>query len=144
MSLLTALLAFVPALAAKRETEAERDLADARHQINELSIHIEALRTDRDEIFAMLRERDRVIASLSANLPLGVQAPPNVPDLRYMQALAPLPPEFIGLQQAAEQLQAQTWSRMQALAQSQMNAPNFCTCVPGRADALVGAYRGRS
>ena len=141
MSLLTALLAFVPAVAARKVEEpflelsqaredlehAEDRLADARHQINALSIEVEALRRENRAI----RERDLVV--ISAPLP-------------------PLPPEFTELQFAAENVQREVTGRMLAAqmlaAQSQMQALNsqmnmprgaferFCTCVPARSDAL--------
>jgi hypothetical protein len=142
MSLLTALLAFVPALAARKVEEPllelpqvgedlEHALADAHHQIDALSIELEALRCENRAIMGMVRH-DLV---RSANLPLPA-----------------LPPEFTPLQQAAQKVQAEVMGRMLA-GQAQMQALNSqmnvfangpgvvvdwsaCTCVPARADAL--------
>lgn len=156
MSLLTALLAFVPALAARKVEEPllelpqvgedlEHALADARHQIDALSIEVEALRCENRAIMGMVRH-DLV---RSANLPLPAQTftvgeglPQEPPAIRYQ------PLEFIPLQEAAENVQTEVMGRMlaaqsqmQSALNSQMNMPHgaferFCTCVPGRSDAL--------
>ena len=84
MSLLTALLAFVPALAPRKPVEdvdqalkdalANRDgaiqaLNDANDQIVALLTEVAALRRENNAILAMVRERDRVIDRLSVYVP---------------------------------------------------------------------------
>ena len=149
MSLLTALLAFVPALASKREpgtaldpeiellqARRDRELAEdkvqiVRHQMVGLSVEIAALRRENDAIIAMLLERDRVINSLTAQSPYAPAPLPVHPAQHTVFA-------FDGQRQLAN---AQNQGRNAHLPQNNLSLvfnPGWrsCTCVPGRSAAL--------
>ena len=155
MSLLTALLAFVPALAPRKVEEpfldpqielaqardgrerAEDKLCDARHQINALSVEIAALRRENDVILAMVHERDRVIANLSARYYPAQQfihaadGQRALKGQQYAQALQS--------QQYAQALQNQQAAHALLGQQSHQQSQvvwSPCTCVPGRYEAL--------
>lgn len=170
MSLMTAFLAFLPALAAKKtEPEPELDpqiellqaregreraealLADTRREVSALAIEVGALRD-------MLREGDRFIADLTANLPLPAvtYVDPPVPAVAYeRQAVDPrrmaaYPNQGMqcvnaqALHQQSQQLAAQA-DFMAALTPRDIQEIQWrsCTCVPGRANALLGGGIGR-
>ena len=132
MSLMTALLAFLPALAAKK-AEPELDLEIELLQAREGRARAETLLADaryqmvalETEIFALRREREAVDhRRMAAYLNQGMQC----------------------VNQQSQQLAAQLNYQAQQLGALGL-APREeidgrpCTCVPGHADALIGAYR---
>ena len=149
MSLMTALLAFVPALGVKAAPEPEPDrnaellehrgallLAAleerdrGRHEISAMAIEIAALRRENDAVLAMVHERDRVIAGLNGRISALTGGWGGPEEQRvYGQQLANRFGENHNFLAQAGQQQAQ-------LNAHQTEYQRTCTCVPGRADAL--------
>jgi hypothetical protein len=150
MSLMTALLAFVPALGVKAAPEPEPDrnaellehrgallLAAleerdrGRHEISAMAIEIAALRRENDAVLAMVRERDRVIAGLNGRIS-ALRGGWGGPEEQwvYGQQLANRFGENHNL------LLAQAGQQLAQLNALQTEYQRTCTCVPGRADAL--------
>jgi hypothetical protein len=145
MSLMTALLAFLPALAARREPETETGL-DPQIELAQAREGRKRAETERDNLLLMLVERDRVINRLVAERATTPMPPPLGLQPVFFPAPGMYPQRNDAIQHSQQNAQL---CNQQALAQQQFlqdrqgwlsglaaDMADFCTCVPARHDAL--------